>query len=297
MITFDDCRQLLNDYLETVIPQGEYLPERDDIPGLLAEGMNYSLLAGGKRLRGVMLMAAYAEGGGKPEDVLPFAAALEMIHAYSLIHDDLPAMDNDDLRRGKPTNHKVYGEGMAILNGDGLLNCAYETMLKAALTWPDPLAALKATEAIAHRAGVRGMVAGQCVDVSMEGSQPTLPLVSYIHAHKTADLMTAPMEAGFYLAGLDDLVTSGRVYGYHLGVAFQMIDDILDIVGDEKTLGKPIGSDAVNGKMTWVALAGLDETRKCAQEHMRAALDACASFKLTGNFFKTLAQTMQVRVQ
>jgi len=297
MYSFEEYRRMLNEYLLTVIPEGEDLPLGNGIPGLLARGMNYSLLAGGKRLRGVLLLAAYSESGRDPEEALPFAAALEMIHAYSLIHDDLPAMDNDDLRRGKPTNHKVFGDGMAVLNGDGLLNAAYELMLKTALRWFDKKAALAATEAIARRAGVTGMVAGQCVDVSMEGAAPTHELVSYIHRHKTADLLTAPIEAGLLLWNGDHLLKAGCDYGFHLGMTFQMVDDLLDVEGDEKLLGKKTGVDAARGKLTWPALVGVDETRREAREHYEKALVAAEHFSTVGNFLKTLAQTMQERVQ
>ncbi|MBQ2700044.1 MAG: polyprenyl synthetase family protein [Clostridia bacterium] len=297
MYSFEDYRQMLNDYLPSVIAEGGRIPANGGIPSLLAEGMNYSLLAGGKRLRGVLLLAAYGESGQDVTRALPFAAALEMIHAYSLIHDDLPAMDNDDLRRGKPTNHKVYGEGMAVLNGDGLLNAAYELMLKAALNWPDPKAALLAIETIARRAGVTGMVAGQCVDVSMEGSEPTFELVSYIHSHKTADLITAPLEAGLMLWGGDHLLEAGRDYGFHLGITFQMVDDCLDVEGDEKLLGKKTGMDAARGKLTWPALVGVEKTHFQAQSHYEKAIVAAGHFQVIGNFLKTLAQTMQERVQ
>lgn len=297
MYSFDEYRLMLNEYLATVLPEGGNIPASGGIPNLLANGMNYSLLAGGKRLRGVLLLAAYAQSGRAPKEALPFAAALEMIHAYSLIHDDLPAMDDDDLRRGKPTNHKVFGEGMAVLNGDGLLNAAYELMLKAAMSWPDAKAALSAIEAIARRAGVTGMVAGQCVDVSMEGTEPTHELVSYIHAHKTADLITAPIEAGLLLWNGTHLLEAGCDYGFHLGLTFQMMDDCLDVEGDEKLLGKKTGVDAARGKLTWPALYGLHETKRQAAEHYEKALKAAESFDVIGNFLKMLARTMQERVQ
>ena len=295
--SFETLRDMLNGYLPSVLPGGGDIPDQGCVPKLLADGMNYSLLAGGKRLRGVLLLAAYAQSGREPQEALPFAAALEMIHAYSLIHDDLPCMDDDDLRRGKPTNHRVFGEGMAVLNGDGLLNGAYEVMLKAAINWPDSKAALAAIEAIARRAGVTGMVAGQCVDVSMEGTQPRKELVEYIHTHKTADLIIAPIEAGLLLGGCSALLEAGRAYGFHLGITFQMVDDCLDVEGDEKLLGKRIGADAAHGKLTWPALVGLEQTKIEARRHYEQALHAADSFDRIGNFLKALAQTMQDRVQ
>lgn len=184
-MTYDTLEKLVNDSLEMQVNS------LGDIPETLKKAMLYSLEAGGKRLRPVLLLAAY---GLLHEDVtpaLPYACALEMIHTYSLIHDDLPAMDNDDLRRGKPTNHKMFGEAVAILAGDGLLNAAYELMLRTA-SQESSLSGLRAAEVIARRAGVTGMIAGQTLDVTLEGTEPTLEKVAYIHAHKTADLLTAP---------------------------------------------------------------------------------------------------------
>lgn len=172
-----------------------------------------------------------------------------------------PAMDNDDLRRGKPTNHKMFGEAVAILAGDGLLNAAYELMLRTA-SQESSLSGLRAAEVIARRAGVTGMIAGQTLDVTLEGTEPTLEKVAYIHAHKTADLLTAPMEAGLLLAGASEKqLAAGRAYGYHLGLAFQMVDDLLDLEGDPVLLGKNVGMDATLGKLTWPSCVGEAQTR------------------------------------
>lgn len=267
------------------------------IPQRLFEAMDYSLSAGGKRLRPVLLLAACERAGGDIAAALPFACALEMIHTYSLIHDDLPAMDNDDLRRGKPTNHRVFGEDVAILAGDGLLSAAMELMLRAACGMGD-LRGARAAEAIARRAGVTGMVAGQTVDVTEEGTAPTVERVSYIHAHKTADLLTAPMEAGLILAGAtDEQVQAGVRYGYHLGMAFQMVDDLLDVEGDAAVLGKNTGMDAALGKLTWVAAVGVEQTRRDASAHIQQAVAALNIFDESMNFFKDLAQSTLVRVQ
>ena len=268
-----------------------------EIPGRLLSAMDYSLTAGGKRLRPVLLLAACEMAGGSAEDALPFAGALEMIHTYSLIHDDLPAMDNDDLRRGKPTNHKVYGEGLAILAGDGLLSAAMELMLRTACRMGEMRGA-RAAEAIARRAGVTGMVAGQTVDVTEEGTEPTVRRVSYIHAHKTADLLTAPLEAGLILAGAtEEQLQAGIAYGYHLGMAFQMVDDLLDVEGDAALMGKNTGMDAALGKLTWVAAVGVEQTRRDAREHIRQAMDALGIFGESMNFLKDLAQSTLMRVQ
>ncbi len=268
-----------------------------EIPALLFEAMDYSLSAGGKRLRPVLLLAACDTLGGDLNDALPFACALEMIHTYSLIHDDLPAMDNDDLRRGRPTNHKVYGEGMAILAGDGLLSAAAELVLRTAVRMGD-LRGTRAAEAILRRAGVTGMVAGQVMDVTGEGSEPTPEKVAYIHLHKTADLLTAPIEAGFILAGAtEEQVAAGCEYGKRLGLAFQMVDDLLDVEGETAVLGKTIGKDAAVGKLTWVAVHGMEKTRQDAQEQVCLAVDALKNLPGETNFLKTLAQSTLNRVQ
>lgn len=267
-----------------------------DIPSLLHEAMDYSLSAGGKRLRPVLLLAACDTLGGDLTDALPFACALEMIHTYSLIHDDLPAMDNDDLRRGRPTSHRVYGEGMAILAGDGLLSAAMELMLRHAVRLGER--GIRAAEAIARRAGVTGMIAGQVMDVTGEGSEPTREKVEYIHRHKTADLLTAPMEAGFLLAGADDAaVTAGCEYGLWLGLAFQMVDDLLDVEGDAAALGKTPGKDAAEGKLTWVAACGLERTRLDARTAVDRAVTALNAIPGDTNFLKDLAQSTLNRVQ
>ncbi len=215
-----------------------------EIPDILLTAMEYSLLAGGKRLRAVLLLASCEAIGGDTGKALPFACALEMIHTYSLIHDDLPAMDNDDLRRGQLTNHRKFGEDVAILAGDGLLSAAMELMARqtAKLAKAGDCSGVLAMEAIARHAGVTGMVAGQTMDVTGEGTKPTADKVRYIHLHKTADLLTAPVEAGLLLAGAtQDQVKYGCEYGQHLGMAFQMVDDLLDVIGTEEALGKSIG--------------------------------------------------------
>ncbi|MBE5769135.1 MAG: polyprenyl synthetase family protein [Clostridiales bacterium] len=294
MRPYQEYQQMVEDALH-----GQ-LASLGEIPALLLDAMDYSLKAGGKRLRPVLLLAACDMAGGSLEEALPYACALEMIHTYSLVHDDLPAMDNDDLRRGKPTNHKVFGEGMAILAGDGLLSAAMELMLRQAVRGGE-MRFVRAAEAIARRCGVTGMVAGQTVDVTSEGKTPDEDTVRYIHAHKTADLITAPIEAGLLLAGAcAEDVQSGVEYGYGLGMAFQMVDDILDHEGDPALMGKTLGKDAAAGKLTWVALRGLEGAHEDARKAVAGAVDALHGMKNQNwdiNFLETLAQSTINRVQ
>lgn len=274
--------------------------ERDPAEGLppqpLRSAMRYSLLLPGKRLRPCLLLAAYHLIRDDWANVIPFACALEMIHTYSLVHDDLPAMDDDALRRGKPTNHRVYGEDMAILAGDGLLNMAYETMLEAPYAQEHPAESLRAMREIATRAGVRGMVAGQTLDVKLEGHTPSLESVRYIHLHKTADLLTAPVVAGLMLAGAtQEQLEAGRAYGRGLGLAFQIIDDLLDLEGDVASLGKETGMDAQRGKMTWPAVRGVEQAREDAAEAVRCAMEAMQIFGERGQKLADLAHESLVR--
>jgi len=274
---------------------GPMLESLGEIPEKLLEAMKYSLEAGGKRLRPVMLLAACEMAGGDPETAMPFACAIEMIHTYSLIHDDLPAMDNDDLRRGKPTNHKVFGEDLAILAGDGLLNAAAELMSRAALRMAD-LRGVRAMEIIMRHAGVTGMIAGQTRDVLSEGEKPREDLVTYIHSHKTADLLEAPMEAGLALAGADEAqIRAGNEYGLHLGMAFQMTDDLLDVTGDAALLGKNTGMDSALDKMTWVALRGIEGTAADAAEQAELAAAALNSLPWDHSFFEELVRGIITR--
>ena len=292
MRTFDEYRSMTETALTQVLPGIGAIPDR------LAEAMDYSLSAGGKRIRPVLLLAACEMAGGSPEEALPFACALEMIHTYSLIHDDLPAMDNDDLRRGKPTNHKVFGEDIAILAGDGLLNAAGEIMARAALAREDRNG-LRAMESILRHAGVTGMIAGQIYDLSAEGGEPSLEELKRIHVHKTADLLQAPLEAGLMLAGApEEMIANGLAYGYHFGLAFQMTDDLLDVIGDMSLLGKKTGMDAERGKMTWVSLRGTDGTREDARREAEAAIAAAERMApWDTELFVRLARNVLDRVQ
>ena len=282
----------LKEYKEQMEAALEALP-MEGTPEPLRSAMRYSLLSGGKRLRGCLLLAACEMAGGRAEDVFPFACALEMIHAYSLIHDDLPAMDNDTLRRGKPTNHVVYGEAVAILAGDGLLTHAVEVM--AASGHPR---ALEALGEIVRAAGVQGMLAGQTLDVTLEGTRPSMEMVQKIHAGKTAALLTAPITAGLLLAGADrEQVEAGRAYGYHLGMAFQIVDDLLDLEGDPALMGKTLGKDLEEGKITWPACVGIDRAREDAAWHIEKAVQALSCFGEKAEFLQALAKETLHRAQ
>jgi geranylgeranyl diphosphate synthase type II len=273
-------------------------PPKGEVPEPLKSAMRYSLLLPGKCLRPALLLASCRLLKEDWPTAMPFAISLEMVHAYSLIHDDLPALDNDDLRRGQPTNHRVFGENVAILAGDGLYSLAFETMLAAALTWEPPRAAIAAMEEIARRSGVTGMIAGQTLDVKLEGKEPEADTVAYIHRHKTADLITAAVMAGLLLAGANARqLQAGETYGQNLGMAFQIVDDLLDVQGDTATLGKQTGMDAQRGKMTWPAAYGMDESRTAARRYGQAAKDAIFSvFGGNATFLCELAEQTLTRV-
>ena len=291
MKTFNEYRRIID---EALIPT---LSSLGDIPSPLWEAMSYSLEAGGKRIRPALLLAACEMAGGDGETALPFACALEMIHTYSLIHDDLPAMDNDDLRRGKPTNHKVFGENVAILAGDGLLNAAAEVMAASAVKIGD-LRGIRAMEIIMRHAGVTGMIAGQSEDVTSEGQEPKEDIVRYIHEHKTADLLEAAVEAGLALAGAgEDEIGAGREYALHIGLAFQMTDDLLDVTGSEDRMGKSTGKDQEQNKMTWVALKGVEETAGDARKEIDLAKEALRALPWDTGFFAAFADSLWGRAQ
>ncbi len=259
----------------------------------IIEAMSYSLNAGGKRLRAIMLLHACQQLGGGYENALPFAAGIELIHCYSLVHDDLPAMDDDELRRGKPTNHIVYGEAMAILAGDGLLNYAYELMLEKTLNLAEPIRGLNALSTLAKAAGFRGMLGGQVIDVTTENKPIDAATLDYIHSHKTASLISAALMSGAQLAGATvEVVDAYRQFGYNLGMAFQIVDDILDVVADEQALGKPIGSDDQQQKNTYVKLYGIAKARQMAARYTSCAQADLASLSDDDRFFERLSQAL-----
>ena len=269
----------------------KYLPKEEGYQKLVIEAMNYSLMAGGKRIRPVLMLETFRVFGGKDTQIVePFMAAMEMIHNYSLVHDDLPAMDNDEYRRGRKTTHVVYGPGMATLAGDGLLNYAYETALKSFFIAGDLTPydgeisdrRVKALEVLATKAGIYGMVGGQCADICAEGkTTATLDELIFIHENKTAALLEGSMMIGAILAGAskEDVLLIEQA-ARKVGVAFQIQDDILDVIGDAKELGKPVGSDEKNEKTTYVSLNGLD---KAKQEVERLSNEAARLLQKYGN--------------
>ncbi|MBO4299041.1 MAG: polyprenyl synthetase family protein, partial [Clostridia bacterium] len=278
----------------------EKTPGIDETPWLLNNAMRYSLMAGGKRLRPAMLLAcADMLGAAREEAMLP-ACALEMIHTYSLIHDDLPGMDNDTLRRGRPTNHVVFGEGQAILAGDGLLSLAVELMIGNVMAHPDNYAGgIRAMNEIVRGAGVSGMVGGQCMDLYCEREGLCDErMLSYIHMNKTARMLISPLRAAAALAGYAPESPEWKAltaYGVNFGLLFQAVDDILDVVGDEKTLGKSVGKDAAEGKLTYVALYGLEGARKRADALAGEARASLAPFGGRAAFFLDLLDSMAHR--
>lgn len=269
--------------------------ESQRIQPRLHEAMFYSLEAGGKRLRPVLMLAVCELLGGDPERALPFACALEMIHTYSLIHDDLPCMDDDDMRRGRPSNHKVFGEAMAVLAGDALLSLAFEIVAEAVRDHAEPGFALAACE-MAKRAGAAGMVTGQAADLENEKNpvkdEGTL---LFIHRHKTADMLAAAVLCGAYIAGADeDTMEKLRGYSDDMGLLFQITDDILDLCGDPGLVGKTLGKDEEAGKLTFPSLYGLEGARKAAWEAAERAKRAAADVDGTG-FLSAVIDNMLVR--
>ncbi|KAF0218310.1 MAG: geranylgeranyl diphosphate synthase type [Geobacteraceae bacterium] len=258
-----------------------FLPMEDELPVSLHKAMRYSVFAGGKRVRPILMLAACEAAGGDIALALPAACAMEMIHTYSLIHDDLPAMDDDDFRRGKPTNHKVFGEAVAILAGDALLTEAFILMSRPEHTAKvDSAALLSVIDEIARCAGSRGMVGGQVVDMESEGrTDIDFAMVQYIHTHKTGALIKASVKAGAILGGADkagvDAITR---YGEAVGLAFQIADDILDIEGTTEEIGKDAGSDEARGKATYPAVIGIRQSKERAGELVDLALEALSVF-------------------
>lgn len=281
-------------YIEDKIES--YLPKEEGYQKTIFEAMNYSLRAGGKRLRPILLMEAYKLCQGQGEDFVPYSVAMEMIHTYSLIHDDLPALDNDDLRRGKPTNHIVFGEAMAILAGDALLNTAYETMLNAAFKHPRPELSLRAAYEISRGSGIYGMIGGQVVDVESEDKKINKDKLDYIHMNKTAAMIVGSVRAGAILAGVDeDRLESLTKYAENIGLAFQIVDDILDIEGDEKLLGKRVGSDLDNDKSTYPSLLGISESKKIVENLIEESKISLEVFDSDAEFMNALADFIRDR--
>lgn len=279
-------------------------------PSPLSESIQFSLLSDGKRIRPILALASYETCGGRGEDILPQAAAVELIHTYSLIHDDLPAMDNDDLRRGRPTNHKVFGEAIAILAGDALLTEAFFMMTN--LNPPLPTFAkggvglsikkfshsslLKALREVAFASGLHGMVSGQAQDILSEDDEPKKETLDFIHRHKTAALIKASVKIGPILAnaGIKRMSALTR-YGEHIGLAFQIVDDILDVEGTTEELGKPVGSDTRKKKMTYPSLYGVEVARQKKDDCLSAAVDALRLFGSEADPLREIARYLVVR--
>jgi len=252
---------------ETNIWLDRLLPGEDEEPCIIHKAMRYSVFAGGKRLRPTLAVLAYKWAGGDGDKIYPPACGLELIHTYSLIHDDLPSMDNDDLRRGKPTNHMVYGDAMAILAGDALHALAFELLSKSD--------SIEVIREVASNIGTAGLVGGQVLDIISEGKSPDRETVEKIHKGKTAALIRTSLRIGVILAGaIPEELKSITDYGDNMGLAFQVVDDILDITADQKDLGKPIGSDLEKGKATYPAVYGIEKSREIAGELIEAAKSA-----------------------
>ena len=301
-MTLKDYAAIVEEKLDALLPEAaEKTPAVGETPWLLQNAMRYSLMAGGKRLRPAMLLACADMLGASREEALLPACALEMIHTYSLIHDDLPGMDNDTLRRGRPTNHVVFGEGQAILAGDGLLSLAMQLLIENAMAHPaNDAGEVRAMNEIICGAGVRGMVGGQCMDLYCEREGVIAEdMLSYIHMNKTARMLISPLRAAAALAGYapDSAETAAlTAYGVKFGLLFQAVDDILDVVGDEKTLGKSIGKDAAEGKLTYVTLYGLDGARERADALAEEARESLSLFGERAAFFRELLYSMARRV-
>ncbi len=275
------------------------LPAEEGYQKRVIEAMNYSILAGGKRIRPILMLETYRLFGGKSRVIEPFLAAIEMIHTYSLVHDDLPAMDNDEYRRGRKTTHVVYGEGMAILAGDGLLNYAFETASKAFDLEPGNPAVGRAFQVLASKAGIYGMIGGQTADIEAEGMKPgevTPELLLFIHEHKTAALIQSAMMVGAILAGArEERLKAIEKIARNVGVAFQIQDDILDITSSLEVLGKKTGSDSKNEKVTYVTLKGLEQAGKDVEALSREALDLLQSFPEKNEFLNEIIEYLITR--
>ncbi|OAT86519.1 polyprenyl synthetase family protein [Desulfotomaculum copahuensis] len=268
----------------------QYMPPADAYPPLIHRAMRYSLFAGGKRLRPVLALAAAEAAGRNPEPVMPAACALELIHTYSLVHDDLPAMDNDDLRRGKPTNHRVFGEAAAILAGDALLTLAFGWLAGCAGSLPAERVARVIAE-VAEAAGSAGLIGGQAVDTLSSSAEMDEKTLEYIHRHKTGALFRAAVRTGAILSGADEArLASLTAYAENLGLAFQITDDILDESGDPARMGKTAGSDQKNKKATYPALFGLERAAEKARRAADASVAALENFGAEAAFLRQLAQ-------
>jgi len=297
----NEKKKIVDAFLEECFPNPEAADDTTDYPSsrgrvcsTLRKAIRHSLFSGGKRIRPILSISAFEAVGGKGNGIMPFACALEMIHTYSLIHDDLPAIDNDDYRRGNPTCHKVFGEGIAILAGDGLLTEAFRLMTKQSMD--DPKVVLDVVNEIARASGISGMVGGQVADIESEGRDVDFPTVEYIHTHKTGALILASVRTGVKLGGgSDETLKVFTGYGEKIGLAFQIVDDILNVEGKAELLGKSTGSDLFKKKATYPSLLGIEESRKRAGELMKSAIDALQPFGSEVEPLKEIARFIVLR--
>jgi geranylgeranyl diphosphate synthase type II len=275
-----------------------FLPDVEGLQSSIFDAMQYSVTAGGKRLRPILMNETFTLFGGEGDVIEPFMAAIELIHTYSLVHDDLPAMDNDSLRRGKPTTHAVYGEAMGVLAGDALLNYAFETALNAYDADIDTVRVTEAMRILARKAGVFGMIGGQVVDVESEKKQleMTKEKIDFIYELKTGALIEAAMMIGAVLAGAtEQQVTTVENVAKKIGLAFQIQDDILDVIGDEATIGKPIGSDERNEKCTFVTFAGIEKSKEEVKRLTEEAIEELNSLPYKNEFLNELLNYLVYR--
>ena len=297
-MNFKEILVAKTEYAEKVL--ASYLPKEEGYQKIVLESMNYSAMVGGKRLRPILMKECYELFGGEDNRIEPFMAALEMIHNYSLVHDDLPAMDNDEYRRGKKTTWTVYGEGMAVLAGDGLLNLAFEVAASAfdqAVTEKQLRSTAKAIQVLGQKAGIYGMIGGQAADIEAEsGKEVTEELLLFIHENKTAALIQAAMMIGAILAEAgEEAVSAMEKAAYNIGIAFQIQDDILDVTSTTEVLGKPVGSDEKNNKLTYVTLHGLEESKEEVEKLSTEALSILKSFDKRNVFLEELVESLITR--
>lgn len=292
--SYQDYKEIIDAHLL------DFIPNIDNKSISLYESMKYSLTAGGKRLRPILLLAACEFAGGDINEAIPYACAVEYIHTYSLIHDDLPAMDNDDLRRGLPTNHKIYGDALAILAGDGLLTTAFEAINKDMMMYfdnPEKMRKrIRASFEIAKGAGCKGMVAGQVSDIEAETNDCSNEMLEYIHINKTAALIKSAIKAGLYLGNpSSDMLSQLDKYAENLGLAYQIADDILDVIGNPEELGKETGSDKKKNKTTYTSINGLEAAQDRLEQLTENAVEAIADYYDNAEFFRDLVLELKDR--
>lgn len=288
-------KEQLKEYISLIDKHlDEYIPEKNNPQSIIYKAMRYSLFAGGKRLRPVLMLSCCKMCGGDINEVIPFACALEMIHTYSLIHDDLPAMDNDDLRRGKPTNHIKFNEATAILAGDALLNKAFEVV--SSYNGQNIERALKAINMLAMSSGTEGMIGGQIIDMESENKSITLDELEYLHLNKTGAIIRSACTIGALIGGgCEEQIEAADNFAKNLGIAFQIQDDILDVTGTEEELGKPIGSDANEHKNTYVTLVGPEKSEELSKKYSNDAKKSLEIFGKKADFLKSLTDYLITR--